>query len=124
LLIDFLLFQRAHVARKKRKPAGSRDAPGSKQQEALGDWMKFAVFWNVSEDVHQVMLSEIMAERSSYEYPEGVKLVTEYYALQRKPAVISILEADEVFPQSLAVFPWMSMMTATVVPIFERDTRD
>jgi hypothetical protein len=83
--------------------------------------MKFAVFWNVSEDVHQVMLSEIMAERSSYEYPEGVRLVTEYFALQRKPAVISILEADEVFPQSLAVFPWMSMMTATVVPIFERD---
>jgi hypothetical protein len=82
--------------------------------------MKYAVLWNLSEDVHQVMLAELMAQRSSYQFPEGVRLVTEYYALQRKPAVISILEAEEVFPQSLAVFPWMSMMTATVVPVFER----
>ncbi len=83
--------------------------------------MKFAVFWNLSEDVHPEMLSELMAKRSSYQFPDGVKIVTEYFALQRKPAVISILETDEVFPQSLTVFPWMSMMTATVVPIFERD---
>jgi len=58
---------------------------------------------------------ETIARRAQWQYPEGVRVVGEYW-LQGDPTVISILEADSVAPIMAVTTEWGDAFSITVLP--------
>lgn len=59
---------------------------------------------------------ERIARRLEWQYPEGARLVAEYWLQIDDPQVISVLEADSVAPLMAAVSAWDDVFELTVVP--------
>jgi hypothetical protein len=59
---------------------------------------------------------ERMARRVTWTYPPGLKLVGEYITLSCAPAVISIVEADDIGPMLAATGAWDDVIDWTVLP--------
>ena len=59
---------------------------------------------------------ERIARRAQWQYPEGLKLVAEYWCLANDPQVVTIFEADSVAPILAAAAPWGDVFDITVVP--------
>lgn len=58
---------------------------------------------------------ETIARRVQWQYPEGVRVVGEYW-LQGDPTVVSILEADSVGPIMAITTQWADVFGITVLP--------
>ena len=59
---------------------------------------------------------ERIARRAQWNYPEGVKLVAEYWLQASDPDVVSIFEADSVAPIMAITAEWGDVFDITVVP--------
>ncbi len=59
---------------------------------------------------------ERMARRVQWQYPEGVRLVAEYWLQTTDPAGVSIFEADSIAPIMAATAAWDDVFEITVVP--------
>ncbi|NIO68995.1 MAG: DUF3303 domain-containing protein [Anaerolineae bacterium] len=58
---------------------------------------------------------ETIARRAQWQYPEGVRVVAEYW-LQGNPVVISIIEADSIAPIMAVTTEWGDVFDITVLP--------
>jgi hypothetical protein len=59
---------------------------------------------------------ETAARRLKWQYPEGVRVVAEYWLQTSDPAVIAVLEADSVAPIMAINVEWGDIFDITVVP--------
>ena len=59
---------------------------------------------------------QTLPRRAQWKYPEGLKVLAEYWLQTDKPHVICVAEADDVAPMMAATEPWMDLFEFTVVP--------
>jgi len=59
---------------------------------------------------------ERMARRLEWQFPEGVRVVAEYWLQTNDPQVVLIIEADSVAPIIAATAAWDDVFYMTVVP--------
>ena len=59
---------------------------------------------------------EITARRIQWDYPEGCKLIGEYWLQSDDPAVVSIFEAESIAPVMLITRAWRDAFDITVIP--------
>lgn len=61
-------------------------------------------------------MAETTARRLEWKYPEGLRVVGEYWLQTPDPAVVVITEADSVAPMMAALTPWSDAFDSTVLP--------
>jgi hypothetical protein len=59
---------------------------------------------------------ERIARRLEWQYPEGAKLVAEYWLQIPDPQLIAVVEADNIAPIMAAITPWDDVFDFTIVP--------
>ena len=59
---------------------------------------------------------ERIARRVRWEYPAGIRLVAEYWAMSTDAAVVAVAEADDVAPILGAIVDWDDVFELTVIP--------
>lgn len=59
---------------------------------------------------------ERIGKRAEWQYPEGIKLIGEYWLHTNDPRVISIVEADNVAPIMSMTADWEDFFEITIVP--------
>ena len=59
---------------------------------------------------------ERIARRLQWSYPEGMRVIGEYWLQTPTPTIISIAEADEIGPIMAATSAWDDVLAWTVVP--------
>ena len=59
---------------------------------------------------------ERTARRMQWQYPEGMRVVAEYWLQGTDPNVITIAEADSIAPIMAAISAWDDVLDITVVP--------
>ncbi len=59
---------------------------------------------------------ERIARRAQWQYPEGMRVIAEYWLQTTDPAAITISEADSIAPIMAAVAAWDDVFDITVVP--------
>ena len=59
---------------------------------------------------------ERIARRAEWKYPDGIKVVGEWWPQTPHPACITICEADSIAPIMAAVADWDDVFNITVVP--------
>jgi hypothetical protein len=59
---------------------------------------------------------ERLTRRLQWKYPEGIRVVAEYWLQTPDPSVIAVFEADAVAPIMAATTPWDDLADITVVP--------
>jgi hypothetical protein len=59
---------------------------------------------------------ERVARRVNWQYPDGLKMVAEYWLQTTDPNIISIAEADSIAPVMAATAAWDDVLDWTVVP--------
>ena len=59
---------------------------------------------------------ETIARRVQWQYPEGIRLVAEYWLQTSDPDVIAIFEADSVAPIMAMRTEWGDVFDITVTP--------
>ena len=62
-------------------------------------------------------LQERLARRAEWQYPEGMRVVAEYWPQGGEYAVITIAEADSALPVLSAIVPWSDVFDFTVTPV-------
>ena len=60
--------------------------------------------------------TERIARRMSWEYPAGLRMVSEYWLMTTETAVVVIAEADDVTSIMKAIVDWDDVFDLTVVP--------
>jgi len=81
--------------------------------------MKFAVLFSLKENVTQAKILESAARRREFKFPEGVKLLEEYWTPVQSPAVIALFEATDPAALMLNSIAWVDTFEVQVVPIVE-----
>ena len=61
-------------------------------------------------------LKERIARRAQWQYPEGMRMVAEYWLQTPDPNCISIAEADSIAPIMAALAEWDDVFDITVIP--------
>ncbi|HEY65604.1 MAG TPA: DUF3303 family protein [Caldilineae bacterium] len=79
--------------------------------------MKFVLLWSLKAGVDQAKLAEVMRCRGEWKFPEGVRLLAEYWAPQNTPTVIDILEADDATALLVNTVGWIDVMEARIFPV-------
>ena len=64
----------------------------------------------------KVPTSETMPRRLEWEYPEGMKVIAEYWLQSADPACITVFEADSVGPMMATSAAWGDFFDITVIP--------
>ena len=59
---------------------------------------------------------ERIARRAKWQYPQGVKLIAEYWLQTSSPDVVSIFEADSVAPIMATLAEWGDVFDISVFP--------
>jgi hypothetical protein len=59
---------------------------------------------------------ERVARRMQWSYPEGARMIAEYWLQCPNPTVIVISEADDIAPIMAATSAWDDVFSFTVVP--------
>lgn len=59
---------------------------------------------------------ERIARRLQWSYPEGMRVIGEYWLQTPTPTIISIAEADDIGPIMAATSAWDDVVAWTVVP--------
>jgi hypothetical protein len=59
---------------------------------------------------------ERVARRMQWSYPDGVRLIAEYWLQTPDPQIIVISEADSIVPIMAATSAWDDVFSFTVVP--------
>lgn len=79
--------------------------------------MKFIALWSLKEGVDQAKLAQMMGRRAEWKFPEGIKLIAEYWSSKSKPAVVSIFEADAAAALTINSVAWIDAMEADIFPV-------
>ncbi len=59
---------------------------------------------------------ERMARRAQWKFPEGVRIVAEYWPIGGEYSVITIAEAESIAPIMAAVVAWADVFDFTIHP--------
>jgi Domain of unknown function (DUF3303) len=59
---------------------------------------------------------ERVARRMQWSYPDGVRLIAEYWLQTPDPQIIVVSEADSIVPIMAATSAWDDVFSFTVVP--------
>jgi hypothetical protein len=59
---------------------------------------------------------ERIARRAQWQYPEGIRLVAEYWPIGGDYSVISIVEGDSVPAMLAAITQWADVFDITITP--------
>lgn len=59
---------------------------------------------------------ERVARRLDWSYPEGMRVVDEYWLQTGTPTIIAVVEADDIGPIMAATSAWDDVLSWTVVP--------
>ncbi len=59
---------------------------------------------------------ERIARRVSWQYPEGMRMVAEYWPMSTEVAVIAVAEADNVASIMRSIVDWDDVFDLTVMP--------
>ena len=78
--------------------------------------MKFVILCHLKPSVDQAKLAEAMGRRAEYEFPEGVKVIDEYWS-SSDPAVVGIYEADDAAALMINTVVWMDIFNMQVLPV-------
>ena len=78
--------------------------------------MKFVCLFNVKESVTPAKLGETIARRAEYKFPEGIKLIAEYWS-PSQPAVIAIVEAPDATALMMNTINWLDTFDVQVLPV-------
>ena len=81
--------------------------------------MKFVALYTLKDNTDQSKIMELVARRATYEFPLGMKLVTEYWTSKQDPTVIAIYEADDVIPLMLNTTNWSDGFKIDIFPVTE-----
>jgi hypothetical protein len=79
--------------------------------------VKFALLLSLKEGVDQAKVAQSIQKRAEYQFPEGVKLIGEYWAPKDSPAVIAIFEADDAAQILGHVLAWQDYFICDVFPV-------
>lgn len=79
--------------------------------------MKFVALWKLKEGVDQAKLAEMMGRRAEWKFPEGIKLIAEYWSSKSAPAVISVFEADNAAALTINTVAWIDALEADIFPV-------
>ena len=79
--------------------------------------MKFIALWSLKESVDQMKLMEIMGRRAEFEFPNGIRLIEEYWSSKRSPAVVSIFEADDAAALMMNTVAWVDALSVDIFPV-------
>ncbi len=60
--------------------------------------------------------AEATARRLEWQYPDGLRVVGEYWLQTSDPAVIVIAEADSAAPMMATIAQWDGVFDITVIP--------
>lgn len=74
--------------------------------------MRFATMLRVKGGTVQ----ERMKRRAAWQYPEGIKVIAEYWLQSPDPHIIIITETDSAAAIMAALAPWDDVFEATVTP--------
>ena len=74
--------------------------------------MLFVILMNVRSGTR----NERVARRVAWQYPEGARVVGEYWLQADAPNVISVVEADSLAPIMAALSAWDDVFTPIVIP--------
>ena len=66
-------------------------------------------------------INERTARRLEWRYPEGARVLSEYWLQIADPNVITIFEADDIAPVMAATSPWDDVFEFTIVPAVSAD---
>jgi hypothetical protein len=61
-------------------------------------------------------VQERTARRLEWQYPEGARVIAEYWLQKQDPNVITVFEADSIVPIMAATSPWDDVFEFTIVP--------
>lgn len=78
--------------------------------------MKFVILFHLKPTVDQAKLAEAMGRRAEYEFPEGVRLIGEYWS-SGDPSVVGIYEADDAAALMINAVVWMDIFSMHVLPV-------
>jgi hypothetical protein len=59
---------------------------------------------------------EVFARRAAWQYPEGIKVVGEYWPQTNDPTVVFIFEADSIAPIMTITLTWADAFDISVFP--------
>lgn len=76
--------------------------------------MLFISLFNLKEGAST--MADRLAMRVNWTYPEGMKVLAEYWLHTCKPYSILIFEADDITPIMLSYAAWEDMFDITIVP--------
>ncbi|MFZ5809781.1 MAG: DUF3303 domain-containing protein [Chloroflexota bacterium] len=79
--------------------------------------MKFIALWSLKEGVDQAKLAEMMGRRSEWKFPEGIKLIAEYWSSRNAPVVVSIFEANDAAALMINTVGWIDVMKVDIFPV-------
>lgn len=81
--------------------------------------MKFLCMFDMKENVAQSKVAETIARRSEYHFPEGSKLIAEYWTPAQSPTVVAIVEAEDAAPLLQNSVAWLDVFDCRVIPVIE-----
>ncbi len=81
--------------------------------------MKFICLFDIRKDVSQAKIAETVARRSEFKFPEGMKVLAEYWTPVESPSVVAIVEADDTAPLLQNSVAWLDAFECRVVPAIE-----
>ena len=61
-------------------------------------------------------MEERLSRRAQWQYPEGLRVIAEYWPIGSEYRVICIAEADSIAPIMAAVAPWDDIFDFTITP--------
>jgi hypothetical protein len=89
--------------------------PSPPPEERKEDVMLFVALANA----HPGTLEERMKKRLEYQYPEGCKLVAEYWLQTDHPTVIVVFEAERIEPVIQATGDWDPFFDIEIFPAID-----
>jgi hypothetical protein len=61
-------------------------------------------------------VEERTARRLEWQYPEGMRVIGEYWLAGKEPDVIIVSECDDALTVMNAIFQWADLFDTTVIP--------
>jgi uncharacterized protein DUF3303 len=81
--------------------------------------MKFLAMFDLKENATQAKVAEAVSRRIEYKFPEGTKLLAEYWTPVASPTVIAVIESSDPAPLLLNSLAWLDVFECKVIPIID-----
>ena len=78
--------------------------------------MEYVAFLRFRQSVSAADRDAALSRRASWQYPDGVKVTTEYWPLSGECQVVTVFAADSFAPIMEIVFEWNDVFEISVFP--------